>query len=131
MIFVYKNTTGRSFETALHSGGFIGAQDSVHYNGTMIITNVIPPLPTGEFIRGVVIAGYATGPAFGIKGKYLVWDYAKKTAFCAGEFKSNFMTCTIGHDDIINEKAYTIITRILNCHRAPTRESKVTIGTFS
>lgn len=65
------------------------------------------PLPGG------FIAGNTTGPAFGIYGKYILWDYDKECAICAGNFKKNFLTMSIGNN-YDKDRIKPVIISILN-----------------
>jgi hypothetical protein len=65
------------------------------------------PLP------GAYIAGHATGPALGINGNYILWDYDRECAICAGNFKKNFMTSNIGDNNDM-ERLNSIIVGVLN-----------------
>jgi hypothetical protein len=68
---------------------------------------ILIPLP------GAVIGGSATGPAFGIRGKYILWDYKNNTSICAGNFNRNFRTIKIG-TEADETRLHSIVVEILN-----------------
>jgi hypothetical protein len=63
---------------------------------------------------GGAVAGNAGGLSFGIRGKYLIWDYANNQAIYAGIIATNFNTANINNKDEMNMDLLLAVYHLLN-----------------
>jgi hypothetical protein len=66
------------------------------------------PMPGG------FIGGSSSGPAFGIRVKYLIWDYGNNQPIYAGIVATNFGTADLKNKNEMNQDFLLAIHHLLN-----------------